>query len=187
MRLISILCSLVRAVTIVSILLILFLTVYNTAIYLLSAPHGQPETRHPSLITTTASERLQRNRKIGSHTLFETATSPPVLSTKVTPTPHSANFTSIHKATLKDRDQHDTNNKTNGGYNEKLLQSSKPTLSESFTINQAFHWPQPRAVRAMKRDKWLADLQSCLLKLPSREVIILTSNQPYTEVWTSTG
>ena len=177
MRLISILCSLVRTVAIVSLLLILFLTVYNIAVYLLS---GQPETRHPSHIMTTASERLQRNRKIGSHTLFETATSTPVFSTKAT---HIANFTSMHKATLKDRAQHDTNNKTNGG----VLQSSKPTLSESWTINQAFHWPQPRAVKAMKRDKWLADLQGCLLKLPSREVIILTSNQPYTEVWTSTG
>lgn len=59
------------------------------------------------------------------------------------------------------------------------------TVVTPFTLSHNYHWPQPRAVRAvadLMTEQWMTDLQSCLKRVTSHEVTLLTSNQPYTEV-----
>lgn len=59
------------------------------------------------------------------------------------------------------------------------------TVGTPFTLSHNYHWPQPRAVRAvtdLSTEQWVTDLQSCLKIVTSHEVTLLTSNQPYTEV-----
>ena len=66
-----------------------------------------------------------------------------------------------------------------------IMMSSSPSMTSMFPISHNLHWPQPRAVRAINdilHEQWLADLKECISMMTSREVIMLTSNQQYTEV-----
>ena len=183
MRPLSVLCSLVRTAAILSVVLILCLIVYYSAI----ASDGQPQShvRQPT-IATTASVEL----KVGYHRLLQTAvrasdttSSPRKITSTALHTAIPTNITSQQNVAASWKDRYDKPEK-------EVLQSSIPSRLDSFQMSSDFHWPQPRAVKAMKelkREKWLADLQNCLQKLLSNEVVLLTSNQPYTEVYSTIG
>ena len=71
-----------------------------------------------------------------------------------------------------------------------IMMSSSPSMTSMFPISHNLHWPQPRAVRAINdilHEQWLADLKECISMMTSREVIMLTSNQQYTEVHYNTS
>ena len=191
MRPISVLCSVVRFVAVVSVLLILFF-VCNTALHLGLV---EPETADLSTSATASVGLLyvSDHQKIVHHRLLETVTKPPVVSTETTNKPgpdlhtvSSANISSPHG--LRNNRAPEVSqvyHKTVRNHAQKVLQANEPSISKLFDISQVFHWPQPRAVKSMKelmREKWIGDLQSSILKLPSHEVILLTSNRPYTEV-----
>ena len=56
---------------------------------------------------------------------------------------------------------------------------------EPLSIAPDYLWPQPHAVRPMRdlmTEQWMADLQSCVRRMPSHQLTLLTSNQAYTEV-----
>lgn len=69
--------------------------------------------------------------------------------------------------------------------NQSPHQPSNTTVVTPFSLSRNYHWPQPRAVRPVRdlvTEQWITDLQSCLKRMTSREVTLLTSNQPYREV-----
>lgn len=83
--------------------------------------------------------------------------------TSVAPEPHSSSISHVNSPTLV----------------------APHTAVAALSVGRDYHWPQPQAVRPLKdlmAEQWMADLQSCVRRMTSHEVTLLTSNQPYTEV-----
>ena len=198
MRPISVLCSVVRTATVAAALLISFL-IYccgrnlspllatlrphtadptSTGVRLqevsvqltLEVSVGVQVTNRPPANTTSAASPGPQTQ-VSTSTLHRfLSASKPLSQDKNTAVEKSRALENYHKT-------HDKN----GG---KVSHSTMSTVPR-FQMSSTFQWPQPRAVRAvreLRNEQWLADLQSCLVRLPSREVTLLTSNQPYTEV-----
>ena len=94
-------------------------------------------------------------------------------------------------AQLSNRSQFEASDTYHKTDKQNILSGSSPspmhrvTPVAPFTIGHDYHWPQPRAVRPLSElmaEQWMTDLQACVRRMTSHEVILLTSNQPYTEV-----
>ena len=69
--------------------------------------------------------------------------------------------------------------------NSMMSVALNPMNKPSLPLTHTLHWPQPRAIRSTRElmsEQWIADLQSCITRMTSHEITLLTSNQQYTEV-----
>ena len=202
MRAVSILCSLLRAAVVAFILLAIGLFCHSTVDFW---PHpdisqDSPPPTQLSSVASSSRPSFTSEKRVAHYQRVLSATTRRTLVGSTTRKPARSGTRSTSMSTTTERVGRSVTSttpalKTVGPttplhnpipHNKNLgTKGDSPQSNVSFQLGRDFCWPQPRAVRdvrSLKNEEWLADMKRCLLQLPSREVVLLTSNQPYTEV-----
>ena len=194
MRAISVVCLLLRLLSVLSVAITCLILCYYCGLLSLH-PQQPPRTQSPpttdpwgdQLVRETASERL----------VATLASLPDNVRTRIIQ--NQVSHTPNNLSRDEERGQHGTaggngvrEDISNEVHHSTLAQSTPPSppmqsssLLQSFPISQEFHWPQPRAVHSIHQllhEQWLSELKEYLSAMTSREVTVLTSNHAYTEV-----